>query len=87
MRKAVDDDSRDGEAVHHKVLYRQRLAGVRLIMTMSSTSDLPQKFSDDGLLLNDDGSVANVLHQYDRHIGVGRAVIEERGDRFRLRRV
>lgn len=72
------------QGVHNYILYNNRVPEVQLfkngrgpVLTMGRTTDLPNRFDADGFLLNDDGTVANVLHQYDRHVEVGSLVFED----------
>jgi hypothetical protein len=80
------------QGVHNYVLYKQRLKGVRVfengrgpVLTMGKTTDLPTRFDDRGRVLNDDGTVPGVLHQYDRHIELDRLALDESGGSVRLR--
>ena len=80
------------QGVHNYVLYKERLKGVRVfangrgpVLTMGKTTDRPTPFDERGRVLNDDGTVPGVLHQYDRHIELGRLALEESGDSYRLR--
>jgi hypothetical protein len=80
------------QGVHNYVLYKQCLKGVRVfangrgpVLTMGKTADMPTRFDETGRVLNDDGTVPSVLHQYDRHIKLGRLTLEESGDSVRLR--
>jgi hypothetical protein len=80
------------QGVHNYVLYKRQLKGVRLfpnglgpVLTMGKTTDLPTKFDAEGRVLNDDGTIPAVLHQYDRHIELDKLSLEERGDYIRLR--
>ena len=80
------------QGVHNYVLYKQRLKGVRVfsngqapVLTMGKTTDLPTRFDEQGRVLNDDGTVPGVLHQYDRHIELGRFTLDESSGSVRLR--
>ncbi|HEX6184574.1 MAG TPA: hypothetical protein VFZ44_11880 [Pyrinomonadaceae bacterium] len=82
------------QGVHNYVLYKQRLKGVRVfengrgpVLTMGKTTDLPTRFDERGRVLNDDGTVPGVLHQYDRHIELNRLTLDESGGSVRLRPV
>jgi len=60
----------------HNFLFRKRLLkdvrvyenGRAPVFTMGRVQDLPASFNDEGFLLNEDGTIPNVLHQYDRHL-------------------
>ena len=61
------------QASHNLILHRNIIPDVRFydnfqgpILTMNYTSSEKLNFSQDGFLLNEDASVINVLHQYDR---------------------
>ena len=80
------------QGVHNYVLYKQRLKGVRVfpngrgpVLTMGKTTDMPTHFDERGRVLNDDGTVPGVLHQYDRHIELGRLALDESGGSVKLR--
>ena len=79
------------QGVHNYILYTDRLNGVRVfenghgpVLTMGRTTDMPVVFDVNGFVVNDDGSVAHVLHQYDRHIDAGTLSFEVSNDRVRL---
>ncbi|MBC8032313.1 MAG: hypothetical protein H7Z16_19675 [Pyrinomonadaceae bacterium] len=79
------------QGVHNYLLYKQRLKSVRVfqnrlgpVFTLGKTVDLPTAFDDEGFVLNQDGSVAHVLHQYDRHIERGKLKLDARGGAIRL---
>jgi hypothetical protein len=80
------------QGVHNYVLYKERLKGVRVfangrgpVLTMGKTTDRPTRFDERGRVLNDDGTVPGVLHQYDRHVELGRLALDESGGSVRLR--
>ena len=80
------------QGVHNYVLYKRRLKDVRLfangrgpVLTMGKTTDLPTRFDEQGRVLNDDDTVPGVLHQYDRHVELGRLALGESGGSVRLR--
>lgn len=80
------------QGVHNYVLYKRLLKDVRVfrngrgpVLTMGKTVDLETRFDSEGRVLNDDGSVANVLHQYDRHLELGRLELVEQGGAVRLK--
>jgi hypothetical protein len=80
------------QGVHNYVLYKRQLKGVRLfpnglgpVLTMGKTTDLETKFDSEGRVLNDDGTVPAVLHQYDRHIELGKLEMKENGGGVELR--
>lgn len=82
------------QGVHNYVLYKRLLEGVRLfangagpVLTMGKTTDLETRFDEEGRVLNDDGTVAHVLHQYDRHVAHGKLELIEQGDDVRLRAI
>jgi len=67
------------QGVHNYLLYKNQIRNVKLfsnrlgpVFTMGKTVDLPTQFNAEGLVLNKDGTVAHVLHQYDRHVEVGK---------------
>ena len=79
------------QGVHNYLLYKQQLKNVRIfqnrlgpVFTMGKTVDLPTAFDDQGFVLNQDGSIANVLHQYDRHIKLDKLKLDEQGDAVKL---
>lgn len=80
------------QGVHNYVLYKQRLKDARVfangrapVLTMGKTTDRPTRFDERGRVLNDDGTVPGVLHQYDRHIELGRLALDESGGSVKLR--
>jgi hypothetical protein len=79
------------QGVHNYLLYKKKLENVRLfpnrlgpVFTMGKTIDLPTRFDAAGFVVNEDDTVAHVLHQYDRHIESG--MLEFDQDRLRVRR-
>jgi hypothetical protein len=72
------------QGVHNYLIYKRKLKKFRLfrnelgpVFTMGKTVDLPAKFDSQGFVLNKDGSVAHVLHQYDRHIVHGKLALDQ----------
>ena len=80
------------QGVHNYLLYKQQLKNVRIfqnrlgpVFTMGKTVDLPTAFDDEGFVLNKDGSIAHVLHQYDRHFELGKLEWSEGLETIKLR--
>ena len=78
------------QGVHNYLLYKKKIDNVRLfpnrlgpVFTMGKTTDLPTQFDTEGFLLNQDGTVAHVLHQYDRHIEHGKLEFDQESLRLR----
>lgn len=78
------------QGVHNYLLYKREVKDVKLfpnrlgpVFTMGKTVDLPTQFDKKGFVLNKDGTIAHVLHQYDRHIEQGKLEFDE--DRTRVR--
>jgi hypothetical protein len=72
------------QGVHNYLLYKNEITNVKLfpnrlgpVFTMGKTVDLPTRFNEEGLVLNIDGTVAHVLHQYDRHVEVGKLEFDQ----------
>ena len=79
------------QGVHNYLLYKREVKNVRLfhnqlgpVFTMGKTVDLPTTFNAEGFVLNKDGSVAHVLHQYDRHIEHGKLALSESAGKVKL---
>jgi hypothetical protein len=79
------------QGVHNFLLYKEKLTGARVfandsgpVFTMGKTVDLPTKFNQEGMVLNKAGEIANVLHQYDRHIEHGKLTLNETSSRVIL---
>lgn len=79
------------QGVHNYLLYKKKIDNVKLfpnglgpVFTMGKTVDLPTQFDAEGFVVNKNGSVAHVLHQYDRHIEFGTLEFDQ--DRLRVRR-
>ena len=79
------------QGVHNYLLYGHKFNGAHLfanergpVMTMGKTTDLPLALDNEGRVLNRDGSVVNVLHQYDRHIEHGKFQLNESATGLRL---
>lgn len=77
------------QGVHNYLLYEGKLNGAHVfpngagpVLTMGKTVDLPTPLNDEGRVLNTDGTVVNVLHQYDRHIEQGWFQLDEQGERL-----
>jgi hypothetical protein len=69
------------QAVHNWLTYSGKLPNARLIangsgrvLTMGAMSDAKRR--SDGLVLNHDGSVPAVLHQYDRHVALAEELLQ-----------
>lgn len=80
------------QGVHNYLLYTQQLKNVRIfqnrlgpVFTLGKTVDLPTLFDEEGYVLNKDGTVAHVLHQYDRHMEQGKLEWTEKTVPIRLR--
>ena len=63
------------QGVHNYLLYEEKIENVRLfpnrrgpVFTMGKTVDLPTRFDAEGFVVNENGTVPHVLHQYERHI-------------------
>lgn len=74
------------QSVHNYIVYNNKLSGVRIVPNRKGevqTMGCQTKFlvDDQGRLLNDDGIVCPVLHQYDRHVLFGRHMLEANGYR------
>lgn len=61
------------QAVHNYILYKDLVKGVKFykncdgpVFTMSYSKEENLQFDNQGFLLNQDGSIINILHQYDR---------------------
>jgi hypothetical protein len=61
------------QAVHNYILYKDLVKGVKFykncdgpVFTMSYSKEENLQFDNQGFLLNLDGSIINILHQYDR---------------------
>ena len=81
------------QGVHNYLIYKGKLNGARLfpngsgpILTMGKTVDLPTPIDKEGMALNNDGTVVNVLHQYDRHIEHGKLALDESDGVIRVRK-
>lgn len=81
------------QGVHNYLLYKGKLNGAHVfpngaapVLTMGKTVDLPTPIDDDGRILNNDGTVVNVLHQYDRHIEHGNFELKDEGNGIKLAR-
>jgi hypothetical protein len=66
------------QGVHNYILHNRYLKNVRVfenengpVLTMGHTVDLPHRFNSEGFIVNQNDTVVNVLHQYDRHIENG----------------
>jgi len=62
------------QGVHNYIIHKGLIKNVRFfenhygpILTMMSVKENQLCFNNSGFLINEDGSVINVLHQYDRH--------------------
>jgi hypothetical protein len=78
------------QGVHNYLLYKNEIQDVTLVpnrrgpvFTMGKTVDLQTPFDAEGFVLNQDGTVAHVLHQYDRHVEAGQLQFDQ--DSLRLR--
>lgn len=83
LRLKSQPDGMD-QGVHNYLLYKHEIKNVRLfpnrlgpVFTMGKTVDLPTQFDAEGFVLNKDGTVAHVLHQYDRHVELGKLKFDE----------
>ena len=72
------------QGVHNYLLYKNEIKNVKLfpnrlgpVFTMGKTVDLLTQFNAEGLVLNKDGTVAHVLHQYDRHVEAGKLEFDQ----------
>lgn len=63
--------------LRNKVNLKLYETGKGPVFTMGHVSEKDIIFNDKGFVINDDGSIANVLHQYDRH-----SIIYEKADVF-----
>jgi hypothetical protein len=62
------------QAVHNYIVHKKQVENLRLfenhsgpVLTMGYIPSNRIVFNSDGLVINDDGSVVHILHQYDRH--------------------
>jgi len=62
------------QAAHNYIIYKIRPKNVKLVynetgpvMNLHYVSKDAMRFNNDGLLINDNGDVVNIVHQYDRH--------------------
>ncbi|MBN2307859.1 MAG: hypothetical protein JXR94_02745 [Candidatus Hydrogenedentes bacterium] len=74
------------QAVHNTLLFRDALGDVRLvpnengpILTMNYVPEDGVRFNDEGWVVSGDGTVINVLHQYDRHPALMPRILERLG--------
>jgi hypothetical protein len=62
------------QAIHNVILYRERIKNIKVfenghapVLTMGTMDKAKIQLNHEGFLLNENGSVANIIHQYDRH--------------------
>lgn len=89
MSRASDEKRRDlffgtDQALHNFLIYSGALNGVEVVANRTGevqTMGLQGQFRLDGQgrVLNDDGTVCPVLHQYDRHVIFGKYMLETMG--------
>ena len=82
LRCMIDESTRlldmSNQAIHNVLLYRgafdpEHVFGndVGPVFAMGKVDPAGLRFTGDGCLIDAHGSVFNVLHQYDRHLGRG----------------
>jgi hypothetical protein len=71
------------QAVHNKIIYEDSLKELKIfrnryapVMTMGTMDKSMIQLDHEGFVLNDDSTIANVLHQYDRHLDIQERLIK-----------
>ncbi len=79
------------QGIHNVLLYRGAFDPVRVyrneegpVLTLGQVPPSSLRFDHNGNLVSAHGTVPNVLHQYDRHLGKNGIVLERSGGTFRL---
>jgi hypothetical protein len=95
LRRMIDESTGlldyHNQGIHNVLLYRGAFGSVHVyrneegpVLTLGQVPPFALQFDDLGNLINADGRVANVLHQYDRHLGRNGIRLERTGGTFRL---
>lgn len=79
------------QGIHNYLIYNHRLKDLKMysnglgpVLTMQQSMDIPLEFNVEGLVKNYDGSVPNVLHQYDRYVFWGDLAVSLADKKVRL---